>query len=178
MPCPHAWVDRAQCFQLPGARYGITDDTTGPRRAPRPATHGCSSAVPLSSTPNGTASSAAATMPSARPLPWRGGRPSAALSTRCTGPRTFRQRGRTETDEVEVAASHQKDHTACREHGPESVQPSPRPGHRHRQRPEELDGDRDPQRDPGQRQVEAQVHQAENHAVAEHDCPRAAIHAQ
>ena len=94
-------------------------------------------------------------------------------------PERSRGEGEQNTDKVEVAASlHQQDHTACREHGPERVQPSPRPGQGHRQRPEELDGDRDPQRDPGQRQVEAQVHQAENHAVAEHHCPRATIHAQ
>jgi hypothetical protein len=71
----------------------------------------------------------------------------------------------------------QQDHAGRREQRPDDVEPAPRPGQGHRQRPEELDGDRQSQRQPVERQVEAQVHQAEDDAVAEHHRPRAAGHA-
>ena len=65
------------------------------------------------------------------------------------------RRGRMETDQVASRPSISRDHTARREHGPRRRPTIARPDQA-TPAAEELDGYRDP-RDPGQRQVEAQV---------------------
>src|SRR6185437_12605013 len=71
--------------------------------------------------------------------------------------------------EMPVPALGQQHHPGRGEHDKADVTQMPGPGHRHGQRPEELDGDGDPERDTGERLVDREVHDPQGDAERDGD---------